>query len=507
MYEPGVGPTEPPHHLGQPHEKSCPSTASTSYQIDPSSLPASSAGACAEGASSAAAGAEGAASLQQEPPRNPGSRMHPATCKPCNKFNPDRPDSCKHGDLCDFCHYPHDRPKHRGQRGRHAQQRRQYLETRDSLSEEMKNLTDRVYEVPHEAFEEVKKRLQTVPRECRHQKVLDVLEQVRHIGEQAQECRPDKHRVRGARIVTPEGAGPVSELEGRCKWLIGTLHLMVRKMHDAQKEHSVIEEKVNEVLEQCRQLPDLVTAVEPPLPALPPGCTEKLKLSKAFEWLLRTIVTLAASALDLAASATMPQAATPEDVADHLEKISTLSNGILAEADLPPEAKDRLQVSATLSELRGRMKELEDRVSWDGFKSSKHDGEKTMESLVGDLEHLLSELDSNEGQYKQILRQVAPTKLDDRWSSLEKKIELCAIEELKQNAPRSSVQENVRSAFQSAALLPDAVENIGQKLDKTPNLPAFVSDRNELRKNMIKELDSSQDMKELLGKMRSHIDS
>lgn len=146
-------------------------------------------------------------------------------------------------------------------------------------------------------------------------------------------------------------------------------------------------------------------------------------------------------------------------------------------------------------------------MSWDGFKSSKHDGEKTMESLVGDLEHLLSELDSNEGQYKQILRQVAPTKLDDRWSSLEKKIELCAIEELKQNAPRSSVQENVRSAFQSAALLPDAVEKIGQKLDKTPNLPAFVSDRNELRKNMIKELDSSQDMKELLGKMRSHIDS
>jgi hypothetical protein len=280
---------------------------------------------------------------------------------------------------------------------------------------------------------------------------------------------------------------------------------MVRKMHDAQKEHREIEEKVNEVLEQCGQLPDLVTAVEPPLPALPPGYMEKLRLSKAFEFLLRTIVTLAASALDLAASATMPQGATPEDVADHLEKISTLSNGILAEADLPPEAKDQLQFSENLNELRGRLKELEDRVSWDGAKSSKHDGD--LEHLVGDLDHLLSELDSNEGQYKQILKQVDPAKLDDRWSPLEKKIELCAIEELKQNASRSSVQESVRNAFQSAALLPDAVEKIGQKLDKTPNLPAFVSDRNELRKNMIKELDSSQDMKELLGKMRSHIDS
>eukprot|EP00959_Pyramimonas_sp_CCMP1952_P157866 3301156-Pyramimonas_sp.AAC.1 len=75
------------------------------------------------------------------------------------------------------------------------------------------------------------------------------------------------------------------------------------------------------------------------------------------------------------------------------------------------------------------MKELEDRVSWDGAKSSKEDREKTMESRLGDLEHLLSELHSDEGQYKEILAKVAPAKLDERWSPLEKKIELCAIEE------------------------------------------------------------------------------
>lgn len=479
------------------HEKPWTSTASASHQ--PAATSSDGVG---------AAGAPGEILFQQDPPGNRGSAFHlQGTCKPCNKFNPDRPDSCKHADDCDFCHYPHERPKHRGQRGRHAQQRRQYLEIRDSLPEEVQNLTDKVYEVPHEAFEEVKRRLQTVPREYRHHKVLDVLDKVRHIGEQAQECRPDKHRVRGARIVTPEGAGPVSELEGRCKWLIGTLHLMVRKMYDAQKEIGVIKDKVNEVLEQCRQLPDLVTAVEPPLPALPPGCADKLQLSKAFEWLSRTIVLLAASAAELVASATMQQGPTSEDIACDLEKISTMSKGILAEADLNPEAKDQLQSSQTLIELRSRMKELEDRVSWDGAKSSKEDREKTMESRLGDLEHLLSELHSDEGQYKEILAKVAPAKLDERWSPLEKKIELCAIEELKRNASRLSVHECVRSAYQSAALLPDAVEKIGLKLDKTPNLPAFISDRNELRKNMIKELDSSQDMKELLAKMRSHIDS
>ncbi|CAK0868228.1 unnamed protein product [Prorocentrum cordatum] len=270
-------------------------------------------------------------------------------------------------------------------------------------------------------------------------------------------------------------------------------------MHGAQKEHCVAE-RATEELEQRKQRQH---AVDLPLRALPPGCTQKLRLSKAFQWLSRTVELLAATALERAASTTSQQGATAsEDVASELERISTMSRGILAEADLAAEARGLLQSAESLTELRGRMRDLEDldRASWDGAKRSKEDGEKMLESRLGDLERVLSEL-----AYREILAKVSPARLGERWSPLEKKIEFCAVEELRQSAPRSSVQERVCTAFQLAAVLPDAAERIGRELDRAPGLPAFVSDRTEIRKRMITELDCCRNMEELLGRMRGHL--
>mmetsp|Transcript_54604 Transcript_54604/g.152379 ORF Transcript_54604/g.152379 Transcript_54604/m.152379 type:complete len:361 (+) Transcript_54604:221-1303(+) len=188
------------------------------------------------------------------PPRNPGSDGHPDRCKPCNKYNPSRPlGSCKHGNSCEFCHQPHERPKHRGQRGRHALQRRQYLEAKDGFPQEFRDLIDEIYRVPHSVVDDIKTKLGRYSHAEREEKVVVLLDEIRNIGERAQHARPDNTRLRGARI-NAEGASNVSELDGRCKWLVGTFHLMVRKMWDAQEPYAEIREKLDSLLQDCRAL-------------------------------------------------------------------------------------------------------------------------------------------------------------------------------------------------------------------------------------------------------------
>ena len=48
-------------------------------------------------------------------------------------------------------------------------------------------------------------------------------------------------RLRGQRIALSHSStlvGTISDMDGRCKWLIGTLHLMVRKMKDSLMEEA-----------------------------------------------------------------------------------------------------------------------------------------------------------------------------------------------------------------------------------------------------------------------------
>ena len=145
--------------------------------------------------------------------------------------------SCKHGNSCDFCHEEHGRPKHRGQRGRHALQRREYLENKHTEPLWFVALVDDLYKQPQEVVEEVKARLQNLrcPELQKVEKTMHVIEQIRDIGENAQHQRPDSMRLRGQRIAIPGNltfSAAIAELDGRCKWLIGTLHLMIRKMKE-----------------------------------------------------------------------------------------------------------------------------------------------------------------------------------------------------------------------------------------------------------------------------------
>eukprot|EP00927_Polykrikos_kofoidii_P061800 TRINITY_DN56627_c0_g1_i1.p1 TRINITY_DN56627_c0_g1~~TRINITY_DN56627_c0_g1_i1.p1 ORF type:complete len:370 (-),score=60.23 TRINITY_DN56627_c0_g1_i1:120-1229(-) len=193
-----------------------------------------------------------------ELPGNPGSELHPTECKPCNKFSPARPhDSCKHALACEFCHGPHERPKHRGQRGRHALQRRQYLESRADMPIEVCDLVDRIYKIPHDGVDEAKLRLAKLVPEEREAKVIMLLDTIRSIGERAQDARPDNARLRGARI-TSDGSTTVAELDGRCKWLVGTLHLMVRKMWEAREGIDKIDAVVSDLLEACERIPEVL---------------------------------------------------------------------------------------------------------------------------------------------------------------------------------------------------------------------------------------------------------
>ena len=217
---------------------------------------------------------------------NPGSKNHGQECKPCNKFDCSKgwgPEntSCKHGDTCDFCHEEHTRPKHRGQRGRHALQRRQFLENRDSEPIWIVELVDGLYKEPHAVVEKIKAKINGlgVAESQKIEKAVQITEEIRDIGENAQYQRPDSMRLRGQRIAIAYGTtltAALSEMDGRCKWLIGTLHLMVRKMRDAATEETkakngdlktqdiddaqirYIQETTRNILARVAQLPELI---------------------------------------------------------------------------------------------------------------------------------------------------------------------------------------------------------------------------------------------------------
>jgi len=188
---------------------------------------------------------------------NSGSRNHPINCKPCNKFFPGRENSCKHGVDCEYCHMDHDRPKHRGQRGRHALQRRQYLESREEQPPDLRKLIDEVYDVPHVAIDQCKRVLLNIGLQEREDKTRAILEEMNKIAEQAQNKRPDSLRLQGARLSRNDEAPGPAELDARCKWLVGTVHLVVRKMADAKEPVPKMREILDDILDKCRALPEL----------------------------------------------------------------------------------------------------------------------------------------------------------------------------------------------------------------------------------------------------------
>lgn len=232
--------------------------------------------------------------IDPDDPRNPGSLGHPYGCKPCNKYKPERPnDSCKHAATCSFCHgKEHERPKHRGQRGRHALQRRQFLESRTTLRPELRDIIDTIYKEPHETMDAIKSQLrdQFNPGSADWEReVALVVQQIGKIGDAAQNSRPDNVRVRKARAEQPPESSQV-DLESRCKWYTGTLHLVVRKMWDEQRpEEEKLKDITTTVRESLEAFKEIIVDLEARLG--PAGrLEEKVKAAAGHhDWLIETL--------------------------------------------------------------------------------------------------------------------------------------------------------------------------------------------------------------------------
>ena len=178
--------------------------------------------------------------------------------KTWRQYKPGKPESCLLGSQCDYCHYEH--RKHRSQRGRHNLQKKEYQEQKGNLPQEFTEHVDKMYKMTFDAFVHIKKLLATLKEEPDSLSAMEkaVLCEVNEIGKCAQNKRPDNARLR--RTSEPQASHQV-DLQGRCKWLSGTLHLMIRKMFDDEKVQSQ-EEKLKTIgdsLDECLNMLERVT--------------------------------------------------------------------------------------------------------------------------------------------------------------------------------------------------------------------------------------------------------
>ncbi|CAE7159602.1 unnamed protein product, partial [Symbiodinium pilosum] len=298
-------------------------------------------------------------------PGNPGSLTHYAGgCKPCNKYNPERPDdSCKHAERCSFCHSKeHERPKHRGQRGRHALQRRQFLEARDRMHDGLVQIINSIYTVPHDTMDKLKglMKKQVNSTSGYNDQVQFLARRIAEIGDRAQNQRPDNARVRRAR-----GELCQVDLESRCKWYTGTLHLMVRKMYeDPKNEKQKLEEIRKAVKDSLDEFEGLAKELETNLQGAE-GLEEEVKQAlTANKWLEKDLGALVHKEI--------PNATSPEkkQVWDDLKTELTFMLEVTDE-----ECRDKMKRANKLDEMLKLVKETV---------------EKQRESLLGDEEELSS---------------------------------------------------------------------------------------------------------------------
>ena len=169
------------------------------------------------------------------------------------QFKPEKKNSCQHGNNCEFCHQDHKRPKHRSQRGRHNLQKKEFEEQRNSLPQELTKTIDRVYCVTDEEQKQMKKHVKNIAsldKTFQERVEAKLLATIKRIGQEAQDMRPDNAR---SRKTSEPDEGQV-DLVSRCKWFSGTLHLLVRKLFDSEKNPDLtgIASKVDECLSKLQ---------------------------------------------------------------------------------------------------------------------------------------------------------------------------------------------------------------------------------------------------------------
>jgi hypothetical protein len=184
-------------------------------------------------------------------------------CRPCNKFNINNPNSCKHGIHCNFCHSPtHDKQKHRGQKGRFALLKRRFIEQYDMYPEWYQDLVKNIYNIPNKIIHDLKVYLYSIEDiNIREELVKKISIMITNIGCIAQDKRPDSGRDRNNHYILPNKM-VVSDLDGRLKWLQGTIHQTINTMKDIKTDdlnEGEIIFHINKIMKMIENLPNLIT--------------------------------------------------------------------------------------------------------------------------------------------------------------------------------------------------------------------------------------------------------
>jgi hypothetical protein len=172
--------------------------------------------------------------------QNPGSYLHSSnSCRPCNKFIFGKINSCKYDNKCLYCHIPtHERPKHRGQRGRHVNQKKQFIEQQYTYPSWLREIINIIYNEIQDECKKLKIILYTIENiEERINKVKFIANKIKNIGHIAQSKRPENKQFNNNDFEIPIRM-TVADLDNKYKWLQGTIHLMVRKIWEANPNES-----------------------------------------------------------------------------------------------------------------------------------------------------------------------------------------------------------------------------------------------------------------------------
>jgi len=126
------------------------------------------------------------------------------------------------------------------------------------MNDKLVEIINRVYTEPHDTLDKLKRMMKdhlSNNSPAWTDQVDFLVGRMAEIGDEAQNQRPDSVRVRRAR---GDQAPAQVDLDSRCKWYTGTLHLMVRKMYEDQREEpekvKAIGEAVHESLEKFKKL-------------------------------------------------------------------------------------------------------------------------------------------------------------------------------------------------------------------------------------------------------------
>lgn len=318
---------------------------------------------------------------------------------------------------------------------------------------------------------------------------MSVLDMICDIREMAQRTRPGSSRPKGARIVFAGGIAFPSELDRRCKWLVGNLHLMAREMLDAREPVGKVERTVDGMLDRCRRLPE---ALDRPSQSMDQHAwiAEQAANCQLPAWLAEKVLQLARGAVqsgegqdEVAKTLASIKGATGAQLTADLEEflrrstcLKTLAASIMKisekykECLLEADSLDDCEVTISLSDIQAQDQSAPSSstataAAKERDPGSKHDG------IAEELEVALQK------------------GLDPGCRFLEGTIRSLAAQDMASGKPRENIEANLDKVFAECSKLPklmptwensimsteDVVQTVKAKLSSPDSLQLFLS--------------------------------